>query len=223
LIISPCFNVCDFLISHIEALSAHKNEADILLINDGSTDSSSELIENSDFYYLNSFKNNGKASALKQGFDFALRNNYDAVLTIDSDMQHDHSSISDFITEFKNSHIDYLVGARDFKFGVMPFTRIISNKLTSYLLSYIAGTDLLDSQCGLRLIKKDYLDILVKSDGFQFESEHLVRSIWQGAKIKFIKTKTIYNDSKSSMNHIIDTMRFIKMYTQLLIEKIKNG
>ena len=219
LIISPCYNAGDYLISHLEELKKLQDHADILIINDGSTDRSFEIIENSGLHYLNSHKNHGKASALQQGFYFAIRNKYEAILSIDSDLQHDHNSIPEFIKEFEKKEFDYLIGAREFKHKKMPVARIFSNKLTSTLLSFLVNQKLLDSQCGLRMISRAYLDLKVNSDGFQYESEHLIRSIWAGAKVKFIKTKTIYNASQSSMNHILDTLLFIKMYIQLMNDK----
>jgi hypothetical protein len=94
----------------------------------------------------------------------------------------------------------------------MPFQRILSNRITSFLLSIKTGQQIKDSQCGFRAYKKVVLEnVRTKSIGYEAESEILIYAARKGYKIGFINIPTIYGNEKSKMNPIQAIIGFIKV------------
>ncbi len=189
---------------------------DIIVVDDGSNDMTSKIAFDRGVNVLKHDENYGKGKALKTGFEFARSNNYDAVLTLDADLQHDPDEIPKFIDKL-NEGFDIVIGNRMRNLKSMPIERIFSNKITSFLISLRTGRKIPDSQCGFRLIKRAVIEkISAKSDGFGFESEFLIKALLAGFKVGFVEIKTIYNGERSYIKHFGDTFKFIAIYTRSL-------
>jgi len=187
-----------------ESISAE----DILVIDDGSKDRTSEVCSDCGIKVIRHENNRGKGAALKTGFAYTLENNYDAVVTIDADLQHPPELIPGFISELE-SGADVVVGNR-VRDITMPIERRLSNFLSSFWISVLAGRKFPDSQCGFRAVKRWIIEQAhLHFNRYQTESELLVESARIGAKISFISIPTIYNGDRSYFNPITDTARFI--------------
>ena len=209
LIVIPAFNSqknINALINKISKITGN----DILIYDDGSMP---ELIINQNcentLKILRNKINKGKGHALKKSFDYGLINNYSHILTIDSDMQHDPEQINAFL---KADSDILLVSGRRYFSKSMPLHRRLSNYITSAIISFLVKNKIFDSQCGYRRYKlsllygKDF-----EEDGFQLESEILLKCINKNTSIEHVKIPTIYNNSKSSIKNISDTFKFIKL------------
>ena len=92
----------------------------------------------------------------------------------------------------------------------MPTSRKISNYLTSRLISYICNSEISDSQCGYRLYNLNlFKDLKSLEDGYQFETEILLKKINRHSSVSYVDITTIYNKNGSSISNIYDTMKFI--------------
>jgi len=183
---------------------------DVIVIDDGSMDDTGKRAEEKGAFVIKHEKNRGKGDALITGFNYALKNNYDIIITLDADGQHDPSEIPNFLK--KIDKYDIIIGARDFK--EMPFPRSISNTITTFLLSLRTHQKIGDSQSGYRLIKTEVLRGLdFKTERFILESELLVRA---KCRIGNVRIKTIYAGEKSHINNLRDTIKFIKFLIQSL-------
>lgn len=96
---------------------------DIVVVDDGSTDMTSEIALGCGANVLKHAKNYGKGKALKTGFKFAILKNYDAVLTLDADLQHDPDEIPKLIDKFSEG-FDIVIGNRMKNLKSMPVERI---------------------------------------------------------------------------------------------------
>lgn len=95
----------------------------------------------------------------------------------------------------------------------MPIQRIISNKLTSWLLTKKVKKHIKDSQCGFRSFNTSILEnILPETDGFEAETEILIKAAKSGIKIGFVNITTIYNNSLSKIKPIRAILGFIKVF-----------
>jgi hypothetical protein len=94
----------------------------------------------------------------------------------------------------------------------MPIQRRMSNKITSFVLSKKTGQKILDSQCGFRAYSAKVLqEVKTVFDGFEAESEILVRSVRKEFKIGFVDIPTIYGKEKSKMKAIQAITGFVKV------------
>ena len=182
----------------------------LLVIDDGSLDTTAQILNDNGIPHLSHETNLGKGAAIKSGAKWAIENNFHWILTLDADQQHPPSSIPLFIERMQEKVI--LIGQRtDLKY--MPLLRVFSNTFTSLLLSIRTNHLLRDSQCGFRLIPLSLLkEVTFKQNGFQFESELLIKASYADYKIKHINIPTVYGSEKSAMRNIYDTIKFAAMY-----------
>ncbi len=202
------------LISGIKKLDI--NPENVFVINDGSTDNTISALSGNRLINLSNIeKNRGKGFVLRYGFKEFLRHTQDEYLIcMDADLQHLPKSISDFMNKInQNGSYDIIIGKRKFKSDVMPFHRILSNKLSSYLVSILTGKKIPDSQSGYRMIKRHVLENLtLKEDGFTMETEFIIRSSEKGYRIGFVNIPTIYNSkAKSHFRHFHETLKFVRL------------
>ena len=209
LVVVPVFNGEQFILK----LHTSFIETDIrqfLFIDDGSLDATAQILNDNGIPHLSHETNLGKGAAIKSGAKWAIENNFHWILTLDADQQHPPSSIPVFMERMKEGVI--LIGQRtDLK--SMPLLRVFSNTFTSLLLSIRTNHLLRDSQCGFRLIPLSLLkEVTFKQNGFQFESELLIKASYADYTIKHINIPTVYGSEKSAMRNIYDTIKFAAMY-----------
>lgn len=211
LVIIPAFNVAEYLKNVIN--DTRKYLDDILVVDDGSSDKTYEVASNCGVYVIRHKENLGKGSTLQTGFAYAIENDYEVVITLDGDGQHDPEHIPDFLLAFENTDADLIIGSRIDDKADMPFPRRCSNFLTSRILSGFLHTKIEDSQSGYRLIKTDLLKtIKLKSKNYQLETEIIIKAVKTGFKIGFVPIKVIYGSKfKTSIRGWTDTFRWIRL------------
>jgi glycosyltransferase involved in cell wall biosynthesis len=213
-IVIPAYNAgksLQTLLTQIKELP-HK-PATIRVIDDGSTDNTSNIALSNEVQLVSIPQNKGKGFALKTGFlEFLNQSKSEYLLCMDADLQHPVNSIPDFLKSVYENHHNIVIGKRDWNIRNMPATRILSNTLSSKILSKKTGQNIQDSQCGFRMIHRSVLDkIELAEDGFQMETEFILKSSIAGFKMHFISIPTIYNKYRSNIKHFNDTFKFFKI------------
>ncbi len=167
-------------------------------------------------------ENRGKGAALKRGFrHFLVDQPVDYIVTLDADLQHPPEKIPEFMETLAANSADIVVGYRSRSPRTMPPHRILSNTLTSLLISLLTGQLVKDSQCGFRLIDARVLrNLPLEENGFHLESELLIRAAWKGFGLSFVPIPTIYNKEKSSIKNFADTVNFVSLIFQLIWERL---
>lgn len=185
---------------------------DVLVINDGSADNTEELARQGGANVI-SFKHNaGKGKVLKDGFDYALKNNYDAVITMDADGQHTPGDILNIIERALPPKVGIVVGNRMAHPGNMPPLRFVTNLFMSLIISLLCRQNIPDTQCGFRLIKCGVLrSMCLISLNYEIESEMLVKTGRLGFRIVSAPIKSVYEGQLSLINPLLDTWRFFVM------------
>ena len=192
---------------------------DVIVVDDGSLDSTAKLANEEKVYVISHKKRSGKGAALRSGFEYVLNNNFDAVITMDSDFQHDPSELSKFIRCAETSSSDIIIGNRMAEKKGMPLMRRLTNKIMSLILSVLIKQRIPDTQCGFRLIRKNVLqNIALTSMNFEIESEILLRAAQKKFKIESMPIKAIYLGRKSHISPFLDTLRFMRFLTKMTIE-----
>lgn len=154
--------------------------------------------------------NSGKGAALSAGFSEALSAGFSTVVTLDADLQHNPALIPALLDN--SNKFDIVIGNRLGDTGKMPVQRIVSNKLTSFLLTKKTGTLIQDSQCGFRAYRREVLtEIKTVYSGFEAESEILVKAARKNYKIGFVNIPAIYGNEKSKMKAVEAIKGFIKV------------
>lgn len=189
----------------------------VVVVDDGSRDATAQLAQDAGAMVIKHPVNKGKGAALQTGFKYVLDNGYDAVITMDSDGQHDANDIPGFIEAFNKKRPGIILGSRMNDISTMPAIRKFTNKLTSFIGSLLARQKLNDSQSGFRLISSDVLrTVHLETTGFEMESELLIKASKAGFKIISVPIKTIYGQEISKIDPKRDTYRFIKLLLRSL-------
>jgi glycosyltransferase involved in cell wall biosynthesis len=196
---------------------------EIVVINDGSNDDTLEVLSEHEVTVLKHENNYGKGRALKTGFNYFLNKGYSgAIICLDADLQHPPEIITDFISYAETHNCRFIIGNRTKRIGEMPLHRIISNRLTSMIISLIIGQKIPDSQCGFRWLHTAVLkNINLQEDGFQLESEMILKAAQQGICIGSVSIPVIYNDSGSHIGNVRDTVKFIRLVLKFVFSRKK--
>lgn len=183
----------------------------LVLVNDGSTQDVNQLLTNNAKVYLIKLEqNSGKGAALKKGFSKAIELGSKYIITLDSDYQHEPKYIPAFLEALKTS--GFVIGKRNFSFSQMPFMRVLSNTITSKVLSIKTKQKIFDSQSGFRGFDSSIIQlILPETDGFEAESEMILRAANKGIRISFIDISTKYDNQKSSIRALKSIISFLKV------------
>ncbi len=216
LLLIPAFNEENFLDELLTKVQNHFPPDQILVVNDGSTDRTEAIAKSHGVNIISHFPNRGKGFSLNRGFDYAIEHGFDAVITMDADLQHDPDEIPLFVEAYARG-CDLVIGSRWKDMSNMPLDRYLSNRLTTTIVSAIAGRKVEDSQSGYRLISTDVLrKVRVKASHYDAESELIVKAARAGFKLCNVPIKTIYGQESSSINKFMDTYRFIKLVFRLI-------
>lgn len=208
LILVPSYNA-ERSLGELLSRLRHSTSLPILVIDDGSSDETSKVAIDAGVSCIRLPYNQGKGAALQVGFRFAEDNNYDSVITLDSDLQHLPEEVSGFLERSDGRTI--LIGTRRIKLAVMPFGRWLSNNWTSIIISIFSTCRVRDSQSGFRLLPISVLKQLpLRSTRYDFESELLFKAGAIGCPVAEVPVSTVYQDEKSSISPLKDTGRFIR-------------
>jgi glycosyltransferase involved in cell wall biosynthesis len=216
----PCFNVEQTILEVIHKTCQFIELSHLIVVDDGSFDQTATIARKTGSIVLQNGVNHGKGYSLKKGFQYAIKNRFEAIVTLDGDLQHDPLEIPNFIEHYKKTNADLILGDRTYDFSSMPLDRQFSNKMTSLLISLLTGQRVKDSQTGYRLIRTEILkSIQLISNRYETESELLLKALLNGYKIAHVPIKTIYNNRPSHIHRFIDTLRFLKIVAFSLIKK----
>src|SRR3990167_5222805 len=156
--IIPCYNADPFCEGVIQDILPYVD--DIVLVNDGSTDKTHEILERfsthaTHVYYISFGENQGKGFALLAGMRYALeRLSFDVLITLDGDGQHTHTMIEPIRKKLEKG-ADFVIVMR--KFSKMPLKSRVANTCISFLLKFCSKHAPYDTQSGLRGFSKKFV------------------------------------------------------------------
>ncbi len=215
LVVVPAYNEMPQVVEFAKELLGYRY--DVLFVDDGSTDGTFQALKELGANVVRHESNKGKGEALKTGFHYALEKDYDAVITMDADGQHDPKYIPVFLKELRR--YDIVLGSRRKFMNLrnMPFDRYMVNRITSTIVSLLSGKLIEDPQSGFRGISRNVLSSLsFETSRYDFETEFLVKSLRYGFKLTHVSIPVIYGSERSHINKLKDTFRAIRLYLKLV-------
>lgn len=187
LVIVPAYNEEQSIASVIQSIKTEAPFADIVVVNDGSTDNTSQITKEMGVEILDLPFNIGVGGAMQTGFRFAAEKDYDIALQIDGDGQHDPQSIQNIIKPILEDKADIIVGSRFI--GVSDYKASVSRKIGmwifSNILSLILRQKLTDTTSGFRGINKETIQFFAENYPSDYpEVEALVLSHYAEFRIR---------------------------------------
>jgi glycosyltransferase involved in cell wall biosynthesis len=211
-VIVPAYLTGARLLEVLAGASRAVAKENVVVVDDGSPDGYPNEAEKLGYTVLRHSQNMGKGVALRTGFEWALSHGCSGVVTMDGDGQHDPSLIPSLIDKAKSGGADIVIGSRMRDLSAMPFVRVIVNKVTSWIVSRLAGQSIEDSQSGFRFISSRVLEsVRLEGTRYDLESEILIKAARKGFRIQFIPIPTVYGRETSYIRPWKDAVRFSKL------------
>ena len=173
--------------------------------------------------------NLGKGRALKDAFNYCLNEYRDliGVVTADSDGQHSVEDIKKCMKALKDNPKALIMGVRDFDKSGIPARSVFGNKVTSKVMSILAGVSVRDTQTGLRAISKSFMEKLLSCNGerFEFETNMLLMTKDEEIKIVEVPIKTIYieENKTSHFRPIQDSAMIYAVFLKFLFSSLSSS
>ena len=213
----PAFNVANQIGEVIKKSLNHVDQ--VIVCDDGSSDSTFHIAESSGALVLKHKKNLGKGAALKTLFEKAKELQADIIVTIDGDGQFLPEEIPKLTEPITNKQFDLVIGNRFLDKQEMPTYRKAGNKMLDKFTKLAANLPFEDTQSGFRAYSKNALDkISFSTNGFGVDSEILVDSVKKDLKITEEYVTVLYNtgDKTSTKNPISHSMGVIASIIELI-------
>jgi glycosyltransferase involved in cell wall biosynthesis len=194
-------------------------EIDTIVVDDGSLDETKKIASANGVPLLEHPFNRGKGAALRTGFQYILQKDYEVVITLDADGQHDPSEIPSLLKIFRSVNPDILIVSRAAEFGKMTFLRRFWNRLGVKAVARLCHSDITDSQSGFRLIRADVLrKIDLSTYRFETELELLIKACKKGFSVLSvpINTQKVNGTGSSHFRPVVDTWSVCKLFLRSL-------
>ncbi len=220
----PVFNERKHVASVLDEVVRYSPE--VLVVDDGSTDGTSELLALRDDILLVQHPHNiGYGAALRSAFRFAVQGGYDVLVTIDCDRQHEPQRIPQFVQACGGA--DIVSGSR----YLQPFDgqsrppedRRRINRIVTEELNRRLGLNLTDAFCGFKAYRVEVLPQLMPSeDGYAMPLELWVKAARLGLRIVELAVPLIYLEEERSFGGALDNAEVrLAVYRQVLDRAIR--
>jgi glycosyltransferase involved in cell wall biosynthesis len=165
-----------------------KKYGKIIVVDDASTDKTNKIAKKLGAVVIRHKTNKGLGSSLQTGFQHALKMNYDVIITLDADGQHDPDDIPKFLNKI-NEGYDFVLGDRDL--SRYPFVKRFGNFFLNLATNFISGTNVKDTESGFRALRKDTLKKLyLKAEKYEIAVEIIFEAGRNKLKIANVPVKS---------------------------------
>lgn len=229
-IIIPSYNTGSILLTTLQ--DALATNFPVLLVFDGSTDNSNQMVRNSEIgnhqnlEILSLTKNQGKGKAVLQGAIHALNLDYTHFISMDADGQHNAQDIPDMVKLAENQKDSIVMGCPVFG-SEAPWARVWGRKITIGMTSLeTLFCGLGDTLFGMRVYPLDrFVKVMKKmkfGQGYDFDPEIAVRMVWDGCRPIQYQTKVRYvaldEGGVSHFHYLRDNLKLTFLHFRLIPE-----
>ncbi len=214
LIAIPAYNEAKYIEELLSSLSVY--QSDLVVINDGSTDNTYEIVKKMGVNIISHKNNLGLAAAYNSMFNYADKYNYTHLVTLDGDGQHDTSYIPKFIDKFEE--FDFIAGNRFHSLNNIPISKIASNFFALMLSRNTFGITLPDIACGFRGMKLDAKTKQIQSLHYGVIYEMLFKKLQIGSNVGVVNIPATYNTNTpltTNINEIFGLVGEVVRYNNL--------
>ena len=232
-IIIPAYNeekiIADTIDKALKFFSNSGKTFELIIANDGSNDGTANIVSSKIAQYrelklFNNLKNEGRGSVLSNSFKTALGS---IIVYIDADLAIDLELFPKLVSAIEEKNVDMAIGSKHLKESMVeyPSVRRIFSKAYSFIARLLLGTSIRDYQCGFKAFRRDaIIKILpyIKSKGWTWDTEVLVKARWLGYNIEELPAKVINIYGRESKVHLFNDVKLMGLGLLRLYREKKN-
>lgn len=229
LVIIPAYNEENQVASVIRGIKEHLPLAEVLIVDDGSSDRTPQVATEAGAKVLSHPFNLGYGAALQTGYRYALSKGYDEIVQMDGDGQHDPSSLTALLSVIRNREADIAIGSRFLKARSMgvgqqpyrsPFFRRVGMRFFGTITSLIIRQKITDSTSGYQAMNRKTIE-WVSSDKFPCDypdADVIIMLHRAGFRIREVPVQMFPSQNKKSMHSGWKPLYYIfKMFLSILV------
>ena len=189
LIIIPAYNESEAILSTVETIRREAPDFDYLVVNDCSTDSTKQILEEHRLNFLDLPVNLGIGGAVQTGYMYAYRHGYDMAVQVDGDGQHDPAFLKTMADHLENHHCDMVIGSRFIRKEGFQSSRArrMGIQWFSWLIRMMTGVTITDPTSVLRMVGRKGMELFSKDYPRDYpEPETIVTLLNRNLKIEEI-------------------------------------
>jgi len=212
-IVIPAYNEEAGIGSVIDRIKATCPDAEIVVVDDGSTDKTVDIAQSKNVKVIRHPTNYGYGKALKTGFGYGSKEHIKYFAFLDSDNTYPPEIVPQMYNLCKEEGVDIVVGSRFLgSNNCMPFVRGFGNKLFAFMTSIYTGKHVTDAGSGFRVFKASLLqEFLNLPDELSFTPGMTLKALHLGLSYKEVPIEYSERIGKSKLRWISDGYRFLKI------------
>lgn len=205
-VVLPAKNEARGLPATLQALKRHHPDAEVIVVDDGSTDDTAELARNEGVIVISAPYSMGNGAAIKRGARAATG---DVLVFMDADGQHDPAHVARLLERLDQGY-DMVVGARDWA-GQAGMHRGLANTFYNWLASHMTGAKVKDLTSGFRVVRanlfREFLHLL--PNGFSYPTTSTMAFFRSAYAVAYEPIPVHKRIGKSHIKPIRDGVRFL--------------
>jgi len=183
LILIPAYNEAESIEHVVDNITNNFPQYDYVVVNDGSSDGTRKICKERGYNLLDLPANLGLAGAIKSGMKYANFCQYDRVVQIDGDGQHDPQYIADMLEMMDRDDCDIVIGSRFVSKKKNLSMRMFGNNLIEFLILITTGKKITDPTSGMRLFNKKMIKKFGYNTNYGPEPDTLAFLINSGVRV----------------------------------------
>lgn len=210
LLIIPAYNEEKSILNTVNSIydynKKNKTNYDIIVINDGSIDSTEKILCDNNIPHIKLIHNLGIGGAVQTGYKYALEHDYDIAIQFDADGQHDINSIENLINPITKKEANMVIGSRFIKKDSSEFkstfARLIGIRIISFFMKLFTRKKIYDVTSGYRASDKKTIEHFSHTYPIEYpEPVSTVDLIKNGFKIKEVPVNMVERKGGTSSIH----------------------